>query len=135
MAFTPYVGIPNNDGSLAGSWRPNRIAKGTVAHPTISEWFDPSAFEVPAANTFGDSGRDILYGPHWNNVNGALLKNFAIPRLGEKSKLQFKAEASNMFNHPNFGLPNAGIGSGPAVGTISSAASARTMQLGASLTF
>jgi hypothetical protein len=135
MAFTPYVGTANNSGALAGSWRPNRLAKGTVSNPTINEWFDPSAFEVPAANTFGNSGRNILYGPRWNNVNGALLKNFAIKRLGEKSKLQFKAEASNLFNHPNFGLPDAAIGTGSAVGTISSSAAARTMQFGASLAF
>jgi hypothetical protein len=100
MAFTPYVGTPNNSGSLAGSWRPNRLAKGTVANPTINEWFDPSAFEVPAANTFGNSGRNILYGPRWNNVNGALLKNFSIQRLGDKSKLQLKAEASNLAQSP-----------------------------------
>jgi hypothetical protein len=135
MAFTPYVGTTNNSGSLAGSWRPNRLAKGTVANPTINEWFDPSAFEVPAANTFGNSGRNILYGPRWNNVNGALLKNFSIQRLGDKSKLQLKAEASNLFNHPNFGLPDAAIGTGSAVSTISSSAAARTMQFGASLTF
>jgi len=136
--FTPYVGSPNETGSLAGAWRPNRIGKGTVAHPNINEWFDPSAFVVPDAYTFGDSGRDILYGPRWTNINGALLKNFSVRKLGEQGKLQFKVETYNLLNHPNFGLPNAAIGTGQGpggVGTITSAYTGRTMQLGASLSF
>ncbi len=132
--FTPYVGSPNESGSLAGAWRPNRIGKGTVAHPNINEWFDTSAFVVPNAYTFGDSGRDILYGPRYVNVNGALLKNFSVPKLGEKAKLQFKVETSNLLNHPNFKLPNAAINTGSA-GIISSAYPGRTMQIGASLSF
>jgi hypothetical protein len=79
-----------------------------------------------------------LYGPRWTNINGALLKNFSIRKLGEQGKLQFKIETNNLLNHPNFGLPNAAIGTatGPGgVGTISSASTGRTMQLGASLTF
>jgi hypothetical protein len=132
--FTPYVGSPNESGSLAGSWRPNRIGKGTVAHPNINEWFDTSAFVVPANYTFGNSGRDILYGPRYVNVNGALLKNFSVPKLGEQAKLQFKVETSNLLNHPNFKLPSGAIDTGSA-GIISSAYPGRTMQLGASLSF
>ncbi len=132
--FTPYIGSANESGSLAGSWRPNRIGKGTVAHPNINEWFDPNAFVLPNAYTFGDSGRDILYGPRYVNVNGALLKNFSVPKLGEQAKLQFKVETSNLLNHPNFKLPNAAINTGSA-GIISSAYGGRTMQIGASLSF
>jgi len=137
LPFTPYMNSTGGSGALAGSWRPNRIGKGTVAHPTISEWFDPTAFVVPDPNTFGNSGRNILYGPGYKNVNAALLKNFSIPMRGEQIRLQVKAEASNVFNHPNFGLPDAGIGDS-AVGTITSANGglpARTMQLGAKISF
>jgi hypothetical protein len=64
----------------------------------------------------------------------AILKNFSVKRLGEQSRLQVKAEAYNVFNHPNFGLPNASIESA-GVGTISSAFGARTLQLGAKFSF
>jgi hypothetical protein len=70
-------------------------------------------------------------------VNAALLKNFSIPMRGEQIRLQVKAEASNVFNHPNFGLPDSGIGDS-AVGTITSANGglpACTMQLGAKISF
>lgn len=135
LPFTPHVSSANESGTL-GAWRPNRLAKGTVPNPTLAEWFDPSAFAVPQQFTFGNSPRNFLYGPAWKNVNGALLKNFAIPRLGQKSKLQLKAEASNLFNHPNFGIPDAGINpASTTVGSITSAAGGRTMQFGASLTF
>ena len=132
--FTPYVGSANESGSLAGAWRPNRIGKGTVAHPNINEWFDPNAFVVPNAYTFGNSGRDILYGPRYANINGALLKNFSVPKLGEKARLQFKVETSNLLNHPNFKLPSSAINTGSA-GIISSAYPGRTMQIGASFSF
>jgi hypothetical protein len=137
LPFTPSMNSTGGSGALAGSWRPNRIGKGTVAHPTISEWFDPTAFVAPDPNTFGNSGRNILYGPGYKNVNAALLKNFSIEMRGEQVRLQVKAEASNVFNHPNFGLPDSGIGDS-AVGTITSANGGlpgRTMQLGAKISF
>jgi nitrogenase subunit NifH len=60
-----------------------------------------------------------------------LAKTFNIM---EKVKLQIRADAINIFNHPNFGQPNAGIGTAGA-GVISSADAARTIQLGAVLRF
>jgi hypothetical protein len=56
--YTPRVGFAKN-------WFPNRIKSGKIAHPTLQEWFDTSAFAVPAAHTFGDARRNILYGPHF----------------------------------------------------------------------
>jgi len=48
--------------------------------------------------------RDNLRGPHFSNFDVAVLKNF--PLVGERYKLQFRADAYNAFNHTNFGLPN-----------------------------
>jgi hypothetical protein len=129
--FTPTVGTANLSGSLAGSWYPNRIGSGKLSNPTIQEWFNPTAFVAPAAYTFGDSGRDILYGPGVGIVNFSLAKTF---KIVEKVKLQFRADAFDLFNHPNFGQPNASIGTEGA-GVISSADDERTIQLGAVLRF
>src|SRR5690242_13500858 len=51
--------------------------------------------------------RDNLRGPRFSNTDLAVSKDFPLYR--EKYKLQFRAEAFNVFNHPNFALPNTGI--------------------------
>ena len=48
--------------------------------------------------------RDTLRGPHFSNSDLAVSKFF--PLFREKYRLQFRAEAFNLFNHPNFGPPN-----------------------------
>jgi Carboxypeptidase regulatory-like domain len=135
LPFTPvWTGF--DYANSGGPLRPDRIGSGKLAHPTIAKWFDPSAFTEPALYTFGNSGRNILYGPGYANVDAGVLKNFAISKLGEQARFQFKAEISNVLNHPNFGLPDAGINpNSTTVGTITSATPGRTMQLGAKLTF
>ena len=134
IPFTPVMGTVDLSGSLAGTWRPNRLGKGTLADPSINLWFDPTAFAQPAPYTFGNSGRNILRGPSWKNANLALAKNFRISKLGEAGKLQIRAEAYDVLNHPNFGMPNASIGS-DGVGTITSSNTNRNIQLGAKLSF
>jgi hypothetical protein len=62
--------------------------------------FAPSA---DSPGSFGNLGRNAIYGPKFWNVDFALLKN---TRLFERVNLQFRAEFFNIFNHPNFALPN-----------------------------
>jgi hypothetical protein len=65
----------------------------------------------------------------------ALMRDFRIPlHLSEQSRLQFRADFFNLFNHPNLGQPNSTTGSG-AFGTITSASSPRTIQLGLQFLF
>ncbi len=134
LPFTPTMGTANLDGSLAGAWFPDRLGNGTVANPSIDLWFDPNAFAQPAPYTFGNSGRDILRGPSLKNMNLSLAKNFRISQLGEGGRLQVRVDAYDVFNHPNFGMPNASIGEA-GVGVISSALTNRNLQLGAKLSF
>jgi hypothetical protein len=131
LPFTPTVGTANLSGSLAGSWYPDRLGSGSISNPSIQEWFNPGAFTAPADYTFGNSGRNILYGPNEGLVNFSLAKTFNIV---EKVKLQIRADAYDFFNSPNFGQPNASIGTAGA-GIISSANDSRTIQLGAVLRF
>ena len=51
----------------------------------------------------GNSGRGILDGPGRQAINASLLKNFAV---GERKTVQLRWETFNIFNHPNFLLPN-----------------------------
>jgi hypothetical protein len=132
--FTPQVGTANLDGSLAGAWYPNRIGNGRLANPTINNWFDTSAFATPAPYTFGNSGRDILRGPDYRDLDFTLAKDFRLKMLGEGGKVQIRADAFDVFNHPNFGQPNNAIGN-PGAGVISSSATSRNIQLGAKISF
>jgi hypothetical protein len=137
MPFTPLVGTSNLSNSLAGNWFPNRIGKGTLANPTIKQWFDVTAFQTPAPYTFGDSGRNILRGPNWRSVDSNLGKSFPIKSnrwLGEGASVEARVDVFDTFNHPNFGQPNSSIGTSGA-GIISSANTSRNVQLTGRLRF
>ena len=56
-----------------------------------------------AVGTFGNAGRNILTAPGFEDIDFAIAKNTAIT---ERVSLQFRAEAFNLFNHPNFGQPS-----------------------------
>ena len=55
---------------------------------------------------YGSAGQGILEGPGFKNVDFSLMKN---TRLTEKLKLQVRAEIFNLFNTPQFGIPNTGL--------------------------
>ena len=127
--FTPVIGAdPANTGT---SLRPDRIADGTRENPTLSEWFDRSAFVMPARFTYGNSGRNILRGPSRKNWNFGLFKTFA---FHERLRLQFRAEAFNLTNTPPFGVPIANIQAGTA-GRILTAGEPRELQFAVKLLF
>ena len=67
------------------------------------------AYARPAADTFGNIGRDALWGPGFFNVDSTLAKNFT---LHENLKMQVIVEAFNVFNHANLGNPNTCIDCG-----------------------
>jgi hypothetical protein len=107
LSFTPVESV---DGSNTGTTQhPNRIGNGNLpsSHRTIGHWFDTSAFPAPAQYTFGNSGRNILTGPGFHNVDLGLSRTIS---LIESTSLEIRAEAFNIFNTPQFGLPNATLG-------------------------
>jgi hypothetical protein len=131
--FTPTMQT-NLSGSLAGSWFPNRIGSGRVAHPTIKKWFNPADFVQPADGTYGNSGRDILFGPSWRQLDVSLSKHWAVRKFGQLADISVRVDASDVFNSPNFSNPNALIG-GPTVGTITGANTSRGLQFNGKFTF
>ena len=61
------------------------------------------AFSQPDFGTFGDLGRNAIYGPGYANLDFSISKN---TQITERLGLQLRAEFFNLFNHPNFALPN-----------------------------
>lgn len=111
--------------------RPNLVGNPELSNRTTEQWFNTAAFAFSAPGTFGNAGRNILDGPGFQNVNASLVKNTS---LTERVNLQFRAEAFNLFNHPNFNLPDNFLGS-PTFGRISSARDPRHIQFGLKLLF
>ncbi|HEX5875231.1 MAG TPA: TonB-dependent receptor [Pyrinomonadaceae bacterium] len=111
--------------------RPNLVGDPELSNGSTLQWFNTAAFAFPAPGTFGNAGRNILEGTGFQNVNASLVKNTA---LTERVNLQFRAEAFNLFNHPNFNLPDNFFGS-PTFGRITSARDPRHIQFGLKLLF
>jgi hypothetical protein len=76
-------------------------------------WYNPAVFAQPAPGSFGDFGRNTIYGPGILNFNMALFKNF---NFTENTRLQIRVESFNVFNHTQWGNINVGLSS-PTAGT------------------
>jgi Carboxypeptidase regulatory-like domain/TonB dependent receptor len=92
------VGNPLVGGMIAAN--PGCIAPSQVGIPTA--FFNTCAFAA-APGQFGNAGRDNLLGPGYDDLDFSVLKDVVFT---EKRRLQFRFEVFNIFNHPNFDLPN-----------------------------
>ena len=95
-----------------GSQRPDLVPGMSIyaASQTINNWFNPTAFAIPAKGAWGNLGRYIARGPGYYDFDTALQKRFSIT---ERVSLKFRAEAFNLFNHPIYASPSGSIGSSP----------------------
>jgi len=104
--FTPQIGFNNSgtgDGAVPDIADRNPNFKGPVILGTVDHWFDPRAFSMPIAGTFGNAGRGAYRGPGLFNVDTSLFKRIPIR---ESVTLQFRVEAFNVLNRANFAFPN-----------------------------
>jgi len=99
---------------------------------TASQWFNRAAFATPAAFTFGNVGRNSVYGPGLQTLDFALARDFSIT---ERTKFQFRGEFFNALNRTNLGTPDRFVNT-PQFGTITEATTpGRQIQLSARLSF
>jgi hypothetical protein len=91
--------------SLAGTQFPNRIPGVPlyVSNKGINGWFNPAAFSKPEDGTWGNVRRNSLYGPGMNVFNMSAAKSFGLPWEGVR--IEFRADAENVFNHKSLGIP------------------------------
>jgi len=105
--FNPIISLNNsNDGNTDNierpDWAPGATPESAVTGGTL-QYFSPSAFALPPPGQFGNVGRNVLTGPGLFTVDLSFLKT---NNIGERLKVQFRAEAFNLLNRANFALPN-----------------------------
>ena len=130
----------NSYDNSTGASRPDAVSgiSATPANQSINQWINPAAFAIPKDNIgrFGNSPVGSVVGPGTQIVALSLYRSF---KLRESLALRVGASASNLFNHPNYAVPNLYLGTSP-FGTINNLQTAegagpRSVQLGARLTF
>jgi hypothetical protein len=111
--------------------RPDLISNPNNAPQTASEWFNTSAFVLPAQDTFGTAGRNVVTGPGLASLDLSLQKEETIH---ERIRLQFRLDVYNSLNHANFDLPGRIFGASN-FGVITSAEDPRELQFALKLSF
>lgn len=104
LSGRPFTPVYSSLDTASG--RPDLVGD-PMANVPAGLYFNPAAFARPVATPqdptlFGNSGRNILIGPNFQSVDMSLFK---IIKLGERTKLQLRWEAFNVFNRPNFQIP------------------------------
>jgi hypothetical protein len=99
---------------------------------SITRWFDASAFATPAPFTYGNSARNLLFGPGDIVVDLSVLKD---TKIKESVTVQFRAEFFNLPNHTNLSNPAANISVPSTVGRIFGAGDPRQIQFGLKVLF
>lgn len=135
--FTISVfGDTANSGTVLGE---NPIRANYTGQPVFgpgtqntNQWFNVVAFASPAAFTFGNVGRNTVYGPGMTTMDVSLVRSFVIR---ESVRFDMRAEAFNALNHSNLGTPNRFVNT-PQFGTITEASTpGRELQLSARFSF
>ena len=110
------------------------VRQGGKSH-WLNDYFNINAFTENPPGTFGNTSKDIMRGPPYNNIDAGIAKNWLI---FEKYTLQFRWEMFNALNHPSFATPNAtnqigpgGTNAGGIEGTITSIFGAPRIMQGA----
>jgi outer membrane receptor protein involved in Fe transport len=152
QAFTPYLSYdPTNTGS--GGPRPDRVGNpydfsnspcGT--QQSVNCWYNPAAFAFPAiapgqpqppagtpyATMFGNAGRGSLRGPAFYDTDFSIFKDF---KFKERGQLELRGEIFNLFNTPQFALPNNVVDT-PTAGQITSTLhESRQIQVSVNISF
>lgn len=125
-----------NAGTVVGE---NPIRANLTGQPIFGQgtrnaktWFNPAAFAAPPAYTYGNVGRNSVYGPGMQTMDLGLVREFAVR---EKAKFETRAEFFNALNHTNLGIPNRFVNTS-SFGAITEAATpGREIQLSARLSF
>jgi hypothetical protein len=125
LPFTPR--LLNNpcevSGGTTGTLRPNLVPGQSISvpNPSIAEWFNTAAFEAQTTCSYGNARRNSIIGPGSKVFDMAFTKIFP---LKEARMLEFRAQATNIFNMVNYSSIDTTIES-PTFGRVTSAGGMR----------
>src|SRR5262249_37233743 len=123
QTFTPLV--PTDQSNTGGNNdRPNRVDDPNSGPRTPNQWFNVNAFQLQPFGSFGNAGRGIIDGPGYFTVDLSTAKR---TKITEQTSLEFRVEAFNLLNRPNFDLPSR-VFNTPGFGQIFTAKDARELQ-------
>jgi Carboxypeptidase regulatory-like domain/TonB dependent receptor len=137
FTITDDNGVANSDGN---SQRPDLIGDPRGKPCVPNTFFNTCAFADPPSGSFGDVSRNSVQGPGYQIWDFSLFKNFSIT---ERTKLEFRAEFFNVFNHPNLQFAKSGPQNSintttfgtPQFGFLTGARDPRQIQLALKLSF
>jgi Carboxypeptidase regulatory-like domain/TonB dependent receptor len=137
FTITDDNGVANSDGN---SQRPDLIGDPRGKPCVPNTFFNTCAFADPPSGSFGDVNRNSVQGPGYQIWDFSLFKNFSIT---ERTKLEFRAEFFNVFNHPNLQFAKSGPQNSintttfgtPQFGFLTGARDPRQIQLALKLSF
>jgi hypothetical protein len=135
LPFTPHLlgDAAEIDRGTNGTLRPDVVPGQpmTVPNPSIGEWFNTAAFVAPPAQQYGSARRNSIIGP------GSLLFDMAFTKtfpLKESRVLEFRAQATNIFNTPQYTTIDTQLGS-PTFGRVTGVGGMRAFTFTARLRF
>jgi hypothetical protein len=110
--------VPDSTISGVATIRPNLVGPVTITNNPLGFWIQPTSFTSTGApvfgqfqaptGAFGNLGRNAFVGPGFEDLDLALIKN---TKLTERTNVQFRADAFDLLNHPNYGQPGGTLGS------------------------
>ena len=109
--FTPLISGDAVGENNSGSYDvPNRVVGPACTHLTNPgnpmQYINLACYSFPApANLLGNAGRNSLIGPGLVELDCSVSRSFNLRWMSEAIKLQFRAEAFNLANRPNFEPP------------------------------
>jgi outer membrane receptor protein involved in Fe transport len=139
FSVSPATNTLNGSGSQRADVVPGCPA--TLSNPTPTRWFNTACFATPGLYQYGNSGRNILFGPGTHQLDASLFRRFPLGTREGAPYFELRGEVFNISNTPQFNNPNSTVGS-VGQGNISSAGSppsfqrtSRQIQLGAKFYF
>jgi hypothetical protein len=99
--FTVTNATPLSNTGISSD-RPNQLHNPELSNPSISQWFDTTAFQGQSLGTIGTERRNMLFGPHYRHFDPSVFKDFGLPH---GVVLQARIEVFNLSNTPNFSQP------------------------------
>ena len=105
VAGRTYYSVTHGTTPAACTLSNGKTIPAGTALGTPALFYDPCAFTLQTVGTLGNVTRNTVRGAPFNNLDFSVTKDTPL-KFREGTALQFRAEFFNIFNHPNFGVPN-----------------------------